>query len=203
MNSVEEFIQSGILELYVMGVASPEEVLEVELMALKNAAVREELDAIRQTIEGYAVAHAVAPKKNIKPLVLATIDYLERMKKGEPALAPPVLSAASNAQDFAAWLEREDMLAPADEENIFAKIIGFTPQATTAIVWIQDSSEQEVHHDELERFLILEGTCTITVNGQDKTLKAGDFFEVPLHAQHYIKVTSNVPCKAILQRVVV
>lgn len=200
MSEVSTFIQSGILELYALGAASAAEAAEVERMMALHPDVRTELDAISASLEAYALAHAVEPPSTLKPLVLATIDYLERLKQGEEPTTPPELTAASTPEHFALWLERDDLKAPTSEEDIFVKIIGFTPAATTAIVWLKDVADEEVHHDEHERFLVLEGSCTITVGGQAHTLRAGDFFAIPLHQKHSVKVTSTEPCKVILQR---
>ncbi|WP_207434679.1 cupin domain-containing protein [Sabulibacter ruber] len=203
MNPIIDYIESGILELYVMGVTTPGETQEVEQMASAHPEIREEIETIRQTIEAYALAHAVAPKSTVKPLVLATIDYMVRLQQGEPVTFPPVLSPESRQEDYAAWLEREDLQTPSELEYIYVKIIGYSPNATTAIVWIKGVAEEEIHHDEQERFLILEGTCDITVDGEVNHLSPGDFFSIPLHQTHKVKVTSEVACKVILQRLAV
>ncbi len=198
--TVTEFIESGVLELYVMGAASPEETLAVEQMAEAHPDVWNEISAISESLESYALAQAVQPRKVVKTLVLATVDYLERMRQGELPTSPPEVTPASNAQQYAAWLERADMALPPGAESVYAKIIGYTPAATTAIVWLKDRTEEEVHHDEHEHFLILEGTCEMTAGGEIYKLAAGDYFAVPLHTSHHLKVTSPQPCKAILQR---
>jgi len=86
-------------------------------------------------------------------------------------------------------------------EDVFARIIGYTEKAITAIVWLKEMAPQEVHDDEHERFLILEGTCDIVVGNNIHQLVPGDYFAIPLHSNHHIKVTSSIPCKVILQRV--
>ncbi|MBA9078765.1 MULTISPECIES: cupin domain-containing protein [Rufibacter] len=203
MNPLEEFLQSGIIELYVLGATSPQESLDVEQMAAAYPEVRQEIDQVSLALEAYASAHAVEPKHTIKPLVLATVDYMERMKQGEVPASPPELTPASTVADYEKWLQRPDMTLPDDAEDIFAKIIGYTPKATTAIVWVKDMTDFEVHHEEYERFLILEGTCDMVAGEDIHQLAAGDFFAVPLHTPHMIKVTSQVPCKAVLQRITV
>ncbi|RIJ34299.1 cupin domain-containing protein [Pontibacter oryzae] len=200
MNPIQDIIESGVLELYALGAASPGEVAQVERLAAEHPEVHQEINAISQAIERYAQAHAVQPCNTVKPLMLATIDYMERMKRGELPLSPPILTEKSRSQDFEKWLTRQDMRLPSDADAIFAKIIGYTPAATTAIVWIHGATDFEVHHDELERFLILEGACTITIAGEKHPLKPGDFFAIPLHVPHSVQVTSEEPCKAILQR---
>ena len=67
--------------------------------------------------------------------------------------------------------------------------------------WLKDYAPQEVHDDEHEKFLIIEGTCDIIVGNEINQLVAGDYFAIPLHKNHIIKVTSSQPCKVILQRV--
>lgn len=203
MSSITEFLESGIIELYVLGAASEEETQEVEQMAAAYPEVRLEIDKVGRAVESYAHAHAREPRRTVKSLLMATVDYMERMKQGEVPASPPELSPAVTAADFAPWLQREDMVLPAKADAIFAKIIGYTPKATTAIIWIKDHTDLEVHHDESERFLILEGTCNAVVGEEVFTLKAGDYFDIPLHLPHIFHVTSPVPCKAILQRITV
>ncbi|KAA3437706.1 cupin domain-containing protein [Rufibacter hautae] len=200
MNPINDYIESGILELFVMGVTSPEETEEVEQMAAAHPEIRQEIEQIRQSIETYAVAHSVEPQPTVKPLVLATIDYMVRLQNGEPVSSPPNLSPESKVEDYAAWLNREDMKRPSPSEDIYVKIIGYNPSTTTAIVWLENVADEEIHHDEYERFLIVEGTCTITVEDQDNYLTPGSYFQIPLHKKHKVKVTSQIPCKVILQR---
>ena len=60
---------------------------------------------------------------------------------------------------------------------------------------------QEVHHDEYEKFLIVEGTCTITIGDEVHNLVPGNFLSIPLYKNHTVTVTSLIPCKIILQRI--
>ena len=201
MSIISEFIQSGLLELYALGSTSPEEAVEVEQMVSAHPEVRRELDLIYDSMEAYAIAHAVTPKATIKPLIMATINYLERVKQGEQILTPPELKPNSQISDFAAWLQRPDMVLPPESAGIYAKIICATPEATTAIVWLTGIADNEVHDHEYERFLIVEGTCTITAAEEAHKLHPGDYYAVPLHTRHMVQVTSNIPCKVILQRI--
>lgn len=200
MKTVKEYIDSGILEHYVLGCTSAEESIQVELLINEYPAIRMEITAIQTALECYAMEHAITPNPVIKPFLLATIDYSERLKNGEPATQPPVLHAKSVIEDYTNWLNRADMIARG-EENIYAKIIGYTPEAITAIVWIKDYAPQEVHDNELERFLVVEGSCNIIVEEEVYALVAGDYFAIPLHKGHMVKVTSALPCKIILQRI--
>lgn len=196
----KELIDSGILEQYVLGSASPADILEVEKLAAEDPAIRLEIDLISETFEKLAMENAVEPPVVIKPFLMALINYMERMNNGEAASAPPVLNQNSKVSDFDEWLNREDMVSPGTED-LFARIISYTPEATTAIVWIKEYAPQEVHDNEYEKFLIVEGTCDIIVDEDVNHLKPGDYFAIPLYKNHMVRVTSSIPCKVLLQRI--
>ena len=194
------FIDSGILEQYVLGTATHEELIEVEKRIAADPAIRKEIETIREVLEKYTMDHAIEPTMLLKPFLMATIDYSERLKKGEPVTSPPLLNDHSKPEDFAPWLNRPDMVSSGNED-LFALIIGYTKEVTTAIVWIKNYAPNEVHDDEFERFLIVEGTCDIIVEEEANHLVPGDYFAIPLYKNHTFKVTSSFPCKVILQRV--
>ena len=199
MTTAKEYIDSGILELYVLGSTNTAQSREVEFRAGADQAVRREIAAIQHALEGYAREHSITPDATVKPFLLATIDYTERLKNGEPVAEPPALNETSVIEDYAEWLNRSDMMTKSPD-NIYAKIIGYTPAAITAIIWIKDFAPQEVHQNELEKFLVVEGCCNIVVEDKTYQLIAGDYFAIPLYKNHMVKVTSTIPCKIILQR---
>lgn len=199
MNS-QEYIESGILERYVLGTASLAEQKEVEERAAADPTIQQEINAISEAFETLALQHAIAPDPIIRPFLMATINYTERLQNGEPVTEPPLLNEKSTPSDYESWLSRTDMVSPGTED-VFAKIIGHSEKALTAIVWLKKMAPQEVHDDEHERFLIIEGTCDIVVGESIHQLVPGDYFAIPLHSNHHIKVTSSIPCKVILQRV--
>ena len=200
MLSSKEYIESGILELYILGITSEDETKDVEMMSSIDPAIKQEIILIRESLEDYAMANAVDPNPIIKPFLVATIDYMERLKNGEIVSVPPLLNENSQISHFDSWLNRIDMVS-LDTDSMYAKIIGYTPKATTVIVWLKDYAPHEVHDNEYEKFLIVEGTCDIIVEDQVNQLVPGDYFAIPLHKNHLIKVTSSIPCKVILQRV--
>ncbi len=62
---IKDFISSGVLELYALGLASEEEQSSV-LSQLNQPEVREELLLIEQSLESYAFAYAIEPGSNTK-----------------------------------------------------------------------------------------------------------------------------------------
>lgn len=202
MRDCKEFIASGILELYVIGLTSPDENALVVDMAGRYAEVEEELLSIEIALQHYATSIAIPADPTGGTFIIAVLDYQDRLQKGEPFAVAPELFPGSAVADYQEWVGRKDMVAPADFMGIFAKIITAIPgRIVSAIVWIKDMAPQEVHDDEYERFLILEGTCDIIVEEDVYSLKEGDYFQIPLHKRHVVMITSDIPCKVILQRV--
>lgn len=198
---VKAYILSGILEQYVLGSLQTSDALQVEEIAAKYPEVKKEIEEISNALEQYALKNAVQPSRKVKPFLMATIDFMERMTQGEAPAIPPILNENSTLADFEPWLSRKDMVLPNDSDDIYAKIISYTPELQTAIIWIKDSTPSEEHNNEYEKFLIVEGTCEVLIEDDVFPLTAGDYFAVPLHKAHIIKVTSDIPCKVILQRI--
>lgn len=201
MINVSEYIVSGIIEMYVWGIASLEECVEVEEMAAKHQEVKTAIDSFGESLENFAIANPITPAATVKPFIMATIDYTVRLEKGEAPSFPPILHEKSQISDYGEWLDRTDMVLPKGMTDIYAKIIGYTPEATTVIVWIRDLAPQEVHHDEYEKFLIVEGSCDITIGSKVHSLVPGNMLSIPLYESHDVKITSSIPCKIILQRI--
>ncbi len=80
---LQSFIQSGLLEAYVLGQCSAEERTEVERMASEHAEVRAELSSIEASLESYAAAHAVLPPDWMKASIM------ERIEKETPNPSSP------------------------------------------------------------------------------------------------------------------
>ena len=201
MENVNEYIESGIVEAYVMGMASVEQCEEIENLIITNVALKNAINEFSHQLEEYALKNPVIPDPIVKPMVMASFDFMQRFACGETPSFPPILNEHSKIEDYQIWLQRSDMIAKPGLDDVYAKIIGFTPEVTTAIVWLKDMAPQEVHDHEYERFLIVEGTCNIIVGSDIHSMKPGDYFQIPLHTSHVVKVTSSIACKVILQRV--
>ncbi len=68
-----EIISSGLLEMYVMGAASPEESIKVEQWRSMYVEVDEEIINIEKSLEVYAFANAVTPSNSIKEKIFTSI----------------------------------------------------------------------------------------------------------------------------------
>lgn len=73
MEDINAYIESGILELYVLGDVSPAEKLQVEAMAAKHPAIKAELDEIERSMELYAEENAIEPAEHLRSRILNSI----------------------------------------------------------------------------------------------------------------------------------
>ncbi len=87
--NVEDYIASGILEQYCLGLCSPEERKEVEQVAANYPEVRKILEDLCQGIEAYAAAHSVPPPQRLKRKVLEGVDAVAQAEGSFPASRNP------------------------------------------------------------------------------------------------------------------
>ncbi len=194
-------INPGILELYCLGLTALEE-NDLILKDLKDhPELQNEIESTLSVIIKYFEKKTKLLNATIKPTILATIDYIQRLKNGEAPSFPPILHKGSKISDYTTWLAKKDMNTPDDYADVFIKIISSQISVITAIVWLKEDVPYEEHNYEYEKFLILEGSCEILLSKKVVSLEKGDYFSVPLHVEHFIKVTSKIPCKLILQKI--
>lgn len=93
-------IESGILETYVLGMCSHDEIRLVEDMCAVNPEVKEEVERIREALNQYAAAHSKAPKAETRERILSEIAFLSATEK----LVHPTVSFYNSRMAFAASL---------------------------------------------------------------------------------------------------
>jgi anti-sigma-K factor RskA len=95
---VKSFIESGLLEVYVLGQCTPEERALVERMLAQHPDLRAELEAIEQALEQVAQAHAVVPPPGLKARILERVQAdspVPTGRVGQGRLGFPVLAWAA------------------------------------------------------------------------------------------------------------
>ncbi len=73
MEDIKQYIESGILELYVLDDLTVDEKLEVERMAASYPAIKNELSEIAETMELFAEQNAVEPSEKLRASVLSQL----------------------------------------------------------------------------------------------------------------------------------
>lgn len=74
MEDIKLYIESGILELYVLGDLAQEEKLEVERLAANYPEIQKELNEISKTMELFAEQNAIEPRESLRATVLNQLE---------------------------------------------------------------------------------------------------------------------------------
>jgi mannose-6-phosphate isomerase-like protein (cupin superfamily) len=185
--------------LYALGLLSPTECSAFEAEAANDVVLRAELDDALDVIEQMALQYKVPPPPGLRARLFDAVqDHVaERLSQGRP----PVLHPQSRATDYTAWLDAPQLNQPTDAGPLHVIELHDQEGELTALVWLTDGSPEEVHVDVVEKFLILEGSCEITVGRDVHILQPGSYLSIPLHVPHTVRVTSTQPCKILLQRI--
>lgn len=198
MKDLNQYIESGVLELFVMGALSKEEAIEVETLAIEHPEIREEIAAIEDAQEEMANLAALQPPVHVKAKLMAALD--EEEAKTQTKNNPPFINQNSKIADFDIWVNDPQNVPPAEYEDPYFIPLVVNEDGATGMVWIRKYIPAEVHTDVVETFFILEGACDVEFNGKVHSLKAGEALSIPLHVSHTVTITSDIPCKLIVQR---
>ena len=69
--NLEQYISSGILEQYALGLLTDTEMQEVDAMVLQHPEVGRELELLQQTLTNYAAEHTITPPAGLRERVIA------------------------------------------------------------------------------------------------------------------------------------
>lgn len=84
----EEFISSGLLELYATGISSPEETQIVKQHLERFPDLKQELNDIEMSLENYAQANAIEPSSSVKEKLFKQV--FQESLKNETKTAPVI-----------------------------------------------------------------------------------------------------------------
>lgn len=106
MEEVNAYIESGILELYVLGQLTVAEQQEVEEMAAKYPEVRKEISAIELAMEQYALQNAIEPSANLKAEIFSKLELPSETPQNMESLQvatviPEPISVQLNPENYA------------------------------------------------------------------------------------------------------
>lgn len=192
--NLQTYIESGILELYILNLLDESERLMVQSMVLKNPELKMEIQEIERALENYAFEHAVEPSVELKEKIECELGVLAADKAIQDKMV--VIDEYSDRQswlDFVTSRFPEALLA----EN-FCELIGQEKGLKQMLVVSTFDIEEESHEQEYESFLILRGKCRCTVDGNIFFLEAGGFTQIPLKVNHRVEVVDG-PVMAVVQ----
>ncbi|MXV16615.1 hypothetical protein [Hufsiella ginkgonis] len=195
--TIQEYIDSGILESYCLGMLTEKECAEVELACARYPAIKRELNRIQVTLENYAQQNAILPDPQLKFRIMEAIADAERQKH-QSLDDLPLIHARSNYLDWLKYLEGR--IPVLKQEGRIVNLLRNNKGVMQMLLVSSTDFEDEVHDELAESFLILEGECECTVNDDVFKLQAGGFTRIPLYAHHSVKILSPYVV-AVLQRV--
>ena len=196
MINVEEYIESGVLQDYCLGLLSGEAKDAVENNCNKYPAIKAELEACQASMNDYAVAFGTRPPDYLKNNIWEVLQNITLEERGDPGELPFLNKYSSSRQ----WLKIVKPLLPQTlEQDMFIKVIRDDDEAMQTIIWSKIDYPDEVHDDLQECFMILEGECECHVGDEIIRVGPGDFFEIPLHQHHDVKILTPYVL-AVVQR---
>jgi anti-sigma-K factor RskA len=151
VEEIKAYIESGILELYVLGDVTPNEKRQVEEMASKYPEIKTELDGIERSMELYAKENEVEPSKNLRSRVLGSL--LTNLGDDRNFTAAPRHTDIEDDTDIEDEENDNIISLPARKENgfykyAFAASLALLIASTIALVSVysklQDSNNQLV-----------------------------------------------------------
>jgi anti-sigma-K factor RskA len=88
---IKAYIESGVIESYVLGMADTQEAAELEQLANQYPEVKQAIDEFEASLEKQAFANAMAPPDDVKDkLMFALKDEFAKEQEGKKAI-PPVI----------------------------------------------------------------------------------------------------------------
>ncbi len=108
MEEAKAYIESGILELYVLAQLSASDRSEVEEMAAKHPEVKAEILAIELAMETYALQNAIEPSANVEAKLFAALNIEETE---QIITEPKIVPLYDNANDVKVRKLRYSLIA--------------------------------------------------------------------------------------------
>lgn len=192
-SSAKELIESGLLEVYALGMASNEEADLVKNLLQSSDEARNELKAIQHSLEIYSEAFKSSPHFH------ALKNQLTKQINSE---ALPVLDESSTVEEWLHLLDEKNIRLPNETSPIYFREISAISDYYTYVIWAKPGAviPDEIHDEQDEYLLICCGSCEMVVEGEKTFHEAGSFIHVTPNVQHFGKVTGNEMLLAIGQR---
>jgi quercetin dioxygenase-like cupin family protein len=195
---ITAFIQSGILENYCLGLCAAKEIDEIETLSLKYPEIKNEIEKIHHFFETQFLANQVKPSAGVKMALMQSIYKQEAKIKKE---FPPLITEDIAAQELRDWINFNNISFPKENtDNLFLMELPSTNEVTNLLVVAKTGHEPEMHQDFTEYLYIIDGSCTMNFEGEEKSYGTGDIITIKPNINHYAVVTSIQPMLALVQR---
>lgn len=83
---IQQYISSGIIEAYVLGIADEEEVRELELLSAQHEEIAAAISSYKNDLEEYGTLHAIPPPPDLKDKIWSVIESEQQHSFGKSNL---------------------------------------------------------------------------------------------------------------------
>ncbi len=200
--TVKEFITSGVIETYVLGMATAQEKQEVERMAAENPEVQAEIEAISNALSEYAQMHEMAPPAGLEEKIWKTIQASEIEKTAEPKIV--AINQLPKDTFFKPWMAAASILIIVGLGSLNIVFFNKWKSAEKQVIALNNEKLQLVQENQIQRtsleetkeelaFLSANGTKAIPMKGLPRHPDiAATVFWNSLTQQVYL-TTGNLP----------
>lgn len=137
--NTKEYISSGIIESYILGLASPEEAGILECVMKNNAEVKAAFEEAQKTLEDLATSQAVAPPAGLKSKIWNKIQQ-ETTEEVQPAVIRDI-PAAKSQQDIKLQQDTKPQRTGSWKTYAVAASVLFLVSAAGNLFWMNDQSK--------------------------------------------------------------
>lgn len=182
-------------------------ILRKDIIEILNDPNQSDLDIelAENAFISFAKEFTTAPPPHLKSRILSKIHSLNKDASDRRVLHLDILPLLEENSNWLDWNEAvRGIEPPKDFGSIYLHVLESNKERDLFVAWVREYVEEEVHHDLLESFLILEGTCECHIRGLDGNMRVvrltqGDFITMGVGETHDVVITSLQPAKAILQ----
>jgi mannose-6-phosphate isomerase-like protein (cupin superfamily) len=196
-SSAEDYINSGILQEYNLGLLSAADRADVEAACNRYPEVKEALAALQQADDDATTIPA--PPAYLQDTIWALLHNINKEQTADLQDLPVINKYA----DHLRWLRIvQPLLPPGIPQGTDMQVLRSTGGITQVLVCSATDVPDEVHTHERESFLVLEGECACHIGSNIVRLGPGGYIEIPMYTHHHV-VALSARVVAILQRIAV
>lgn len=185
--NLKDFLQSGIIEMYCIGIVSEQEKLLVKDFSKRYPEVRNEIDEVDKALQKYASSEVKVLHHSLKERIMNRI-----LADSITILPGPRLKENQDVNFWLTYLIQQKKSAPEEFEEIYSLDLPSDERQVTYAVWAKKGASVEESHDSEDEYLfMLKGSCKVICNGVDKLYHAGDLIYIPKNVIHKAISCSN------------
>lgn len=205
MINVKKYLESGIVEKYCLGLASPEEVGRLMELCQEFPEIALYLKETAAANKAYLSSFYKSPPLPSLEIIQQRIHenkaWASAKLVGENMLLENYISISRHTDIQKVQAAIQSLHPPKEYDNVAAHPLYHKNGKELTLVWVKEVVPMEEHPHLNESFLVLEGTADCSIDGEIFKMKAGDFMQIPRDSHHEVVITSKTPAKAIQSRI--